>query len=435
MGWSSDEPQTKKKGMETSSKILLAIIACLVLIIILILVLLMNIEKTTYTINVDGQTITTVTKDTLLKREDNITYVNIEEFAKLVKYEYHEGEYKAYTIENNKCYVQGTNETASFYLNVSKIFKLPINELEKEYEEYIVENPVKEFNGKMYASIDAIGIAFNVQITEKEQSLTVFALDYLVTWYDAKVKEWGYTGIADLSFENKKAILYDRFIVKKENGLYKIIDSAQKEIVSDKYKEIEFSELTKEFFVTNNLSQVGIINLDGTTKIEPIYNSISVFDKEKDLYLIQKDTKYGVMKSGNITILKPEYEAIGCNITSVEINGVKKTVSPVVTIDKCNGIVVKKDDKYGIITIEGNVIVPIQVDSIYSIKNEKGEIKYYMIYNNKELNIIDMLIEQGIIEKTDDIKDKEEVRNEIKNQNTLNQIDNSISNNSVNTVQ
>ena len=46
-----------------------------------------------------------------------------------------------------------------------------------------------------------------------------------------------------------------------------------------------------------------------------------------------------------------------------------------------------------------------------------------------------MLIEQGIIEKTDDIKDKEEVRNEIKNQNTLNQIDNSISNNSVNTVQ
>ena len=205
MGWSSVEPQSTKKGMETSTKILMAIIACLVLIIILILALLMNIEKTTYTITVDGKAIATVTKDTLLTKVDNITYVNIEEFAKLIKYEYHDGEYKAYTIEDNKCYVQGEKETATFYLNENKVYKLPINELTKEYEEYSVENPIKEFNGKMYAPIDAISVAFNVQITEKEQSLTVFALDYLVTWYDAKVKEWGYTGISDLSFENKKA--------------------------------------------------------------------------------------------------------------------------------------------------------------------------------------------------------------------------------------
>jgi hypothetical protein len=50
------------------------------------------------------------------------------------------------------------------------------------------------------------------------------------------------------------------------------------------------SEDTKQFFVNNSLGQVGIINLDGTTKIDPIYNSISVMDKKLDLYLIEKDS-------------------------------------------------------------------------------------------------------------------------------------------------
>lgn len=471
MGWSSDETQFTKKGMATSSKILLAIIACVLLIIILIIALLMSTESSTYTISVDGQAITTVTKDTLLTKINNVTYVNIEEFAKLIKNEYHQGEYKAYTIEKDKCYVQGKHETATFYLNESKVLKLPTNNLNEEYQEYVVESPIKEDkNGKMYAPLDAIAIAFNVQITETQNSLVVFSLDYLVAWYNAKVIEWGYTGISDLSFENQKTLLYDRFIVRKENGLYKIIDGTQKEIVSDKYTEIEFFENTKEFFVTNNLGQVGIINLDGTIKIEPIYESISVLDKELNLYLIKKDEKNGIIKGGNITIVNPEYDSIGvmfnsereyiildtlipvyknqkwgafdingnlvynieydgfgCNLTTVDINGTKKAVNPVIAIQQCNGIIVKKDNKYGVLNLKGENVIPIQVDSIYSIENTRKEMEYFMIYNNQELNIIEMLIEQGIIENTNP---KEEINNTIINKNTVNQVsNNTISNN------
>ena len=36
---------------------------------------------------------------------------------------------------------------------------------------------------------------------------------------------------------------------------------------------------------------------------EKYNNEISVLDKKSDLYLIQKDSKYGVVKSGNITII------------------------------------------------------------------------------------------------------------------------------------
>lgn len=448
MGWSSNEEQPTKKGMETSSKILLAIIACVLLIIILIVVLLLNIQQNTFNISVDGNVVN-ANRDTLITKIDNTTYINIEEFAKLVKYEYHEGEYKAFTIEKDKCYVQGVNETATFYLNDNKVCKLPINDLASDYQEYTVENTIKSLNGKMYASVEAINLAFNVVVDEDKNSLDIYTLDYLVNNFDKKVKEWGYTGIAEQDFENQKSLLYGYLIVKKENGLYKIIDNDnKKEIVSDKYNSIQFTENTKEFFVTNSLGQVGIINLDGTTKIEPVYESISVLDKKSNLYLIQKNKKYGVVKSGNITIIYPEYDSIGldtknittknvesqylildtlipvckndkwgafdktgnivikveydgfgCNISTIEINGTKKAVSPVLAIGECKGIVVKKAEKYGVLDINGKELVPIAVDSIYEIENFEDEnSKYYMLYNNDELNIIERLIKAGLIE-------------------------------------
>lgn len=461
MGWSSDEQAPKKEGMDLSSKILIGIIACVLLIILIIIVLLINIKSTSFNIIVNGKS-TTTSKENLITTIDDLTYLNIEEFAKLVNYEYHEGEYKAFTKSKDKCYAQGSEETASFYLDENKVCKLPTNELEEDYREYTVENPTELVNDKMYAPIDTIQLAFNVVIKENEKSLTIYTLDNLITSYDKKVKEWGYTGLEDQTFENKKSLLYGYLIVKKQDGLYKIIDiDNTKEIVSDKFSSIEFSENTKEFFVTNSLGQVGIINLDGTTKIEPVYNSISVLDKNSDLYLVEKDKKYGVVKSGNKIVINPEYDSIGlntknttlnmenqyiildtlipvcqnnkygafdkegnlvlkviydglgCNITSIETNGVKKTVEPVISIPECKGIVVKRADKYGIIDITGKELVSISVDNIYALNknadDDTVELEYFMTYNNEAINIIKKLIEVGLIKEESEEKESLQV--------------------------
>ena len=92
MGWSSDEQTPKKEGMDLSSKILISIISCVLLIILIIIILLINIKNTSFDIIVDGKTATTTSKDKLITTIDDLTYLNIEEFAKLVNYEYHEGE-------------------------------------------------------------------------------------------------------------------------------------------------------------------------------------------------------------------------------------------------------------------------------------------------------------------------------------------------------
>ena len=474
MGWTNEEPVKNKKGMDTSSKILLGIIACIAFIIILIFILLLYVQKTNFLISVDGEEITNVTKTSLLATIDDITYINIKEFAKLVGYEYHEGEYKKFTIEKDKCYVQGPIETATFYLNDNKVNKLLVNQIESDYESYTVENTVKMINDEMYASINTISVAFNVSISKTEKSFSIYTLDYLIKVYNTKVKGWGYTDIIEQDFENKKALLYGYLIVKKEDGLYKIIDNENtKEIVADKYTEIKFSEITQEFLVTNSLGQVGIINLDGTTKIEPTYESIEIFDKELDLYLIKKNNKYGLIKSGNIAflpaeydniglkksnientsgekqklildtlipvckeskwgavdtdgelIIKIEYDNFGCNLTSVELNDTTKEIEPLLVIERCKGIVVNNGEKYGLIDINGKELVPVAADSIYSIKNIEDENKrYFMIHKNKEFNVIERLIAVGLLEEEkEDIKENSTINNTI----VTNQINNNI---------
>jgi hypothetical protein len=298
------------------------------------------------------------------------------------------------------------------------------------------------------------------------------------------MKDWGYSSISDQSFENKKSILYGYIVARKEsNGLYKIINlDNTKEIVSDKYNSIEFIENTEEFFVTNSLGEVGIINLDGTTKIEPEYDYIEVLDKKSGLYLIQENEKYGVVKSGNITIIYPEYDSIGLDIENypeqeskyilldtlipvckggkygafdkegnivykveydgfgcadTEIEEMKKSVNPVLTIERCKGIVVQKEEKYGIKGVDGKDLVSITLDSIYSIEDDKENIEYYMLYETNELNIIDKLVEAGLIE-SETTEDEEEYKtsniiqeNSIQSNNITGVDENSLTNNTV----
>lgn len=465
MGWNDEETQNAKKGMSLSSKVLLVMIACIILIIVLLIMLLMNTKETTFKIYVDSAVNNTTKQETLLATVDNVIYVNIEEFAKLVGYEYHKGEYKASIIEEDKCYVEGALETASFYLNDNKVYKLLISESNSQYEEYTTTNPVININNKMYASTDTISRAFNVLISITNDQIQIYTLDYLISLYDTNVKSWGYTGIADQSLENKKALLQGLLIVKKEGGLYKIIDTNNtKEIVLARYTSIEFSENTEEFFVTDTSNKVGIINLDGTTKIEALFDSISLLDKNSNLYIVEESKKYGVVSGTGTSIIYPEYDKIGLennnltdnkylilnelipvckdkkwgafnkegklifNIeydelgyssTSIEINGVKELVQPILAIERANGVVVKKENKYGLLSVTGQTLVKTAVDGIYAIREvEDEDSKYFMLYNGEELNVIERLVKAGLISERVEEDVPEDTIGDVENETT-----------------
>ena len=441
MGWTNYEENIAKENKEKSlsSKILIWIITCVIIILILLLALFINIQVNNFSIYVDGDTITSVSKEDLIKKIDNVTYINIEAFAKLVGYEYHAGEYKAFTIEQDKCYVQ-KYETASFYANDNKVYKLPINQLDKDYEEYSIDNKVKNINGYIYAPIEAIKLAFNVVIEEANNYLRVYTLQYLIDFYHAKTLSWGYTGLSEYSLENYKAILYGYLIVNKEGELCKVINLTNtQDIIPAKYTSIEYLESMNEFMVVNSYNQVGILNADGTTKIENVYQAIEVLDKQKNLYIVKQNEKFGVVKGNNVSIVFPEYDIIGLDSTinntsknkrmlldtlipvykngkcgafntdgkliikveydnfgyslnSIEINGTNQVVDPLLSIEMCKGIIVNSNQKYGLISINGDRLISVTTDGIYAkkgIQDEKS--KYFVLYNGREVNVVDRL--------------------------------------------
>ena len=215
----------------------------------------------------------------------------------------------------------------------------------------------------------------------------------------------------------------------------------------NKYKKITFLETTKEFVVTNSQDKMGIVDSEGKNKIEQLYDSIKVINSNPKLYLVELNQKFGVLdKTGN-TIVYPEYDTIGADSTiykdlqnqyilldsvipvckekkyglfdikgnklldvkfdgigyektSADISGTTKTVNPTVEIEDCNGIVIKEGETYNIYIIGNEDITKLRVESIYYLSNN-GEKTYYMVYNGKEINLIDRLIEAKIIkEKT-----------------------------------
>ena len=431
MGWTSDEPKVVKKKMETAPKVILGLIVFVVLIIITIIMVLAKVKMEAVILSVNNKVVNDYDTTKLITNIEGVSYINIEQFSILVGYEYHKGEYKSFSNEDDKCYVIGEEETATFYLNDNKVDKLPVNkQYEEKYREHRVENSVKLKNDNMYAPIDAISIAFNVKVGISKNAIEINTLDNLVKLDNLKLAKWGYKDISEQSFENHKALLYDRLIVKKEDGLYKIINRTNtKEIVPDKYEDIQFVESAQQFLVTNTLGKVGIIDIDGKIEIEPIYNSLTILEDEEIMYIAQKDNKYGIIKEDNTEVVKFRYDAIGCNMTSVELDGMSKEVTPVTIIDECEGIVIKRNEKYGVIDIKENIIVPTEVDSIYSLKNENGKIEYFMIYKGKELNIIKMLVEQGII--PDPEKEEKQEKDLINNVVVTNEVVDSTSNNTV----
>ncbi len=462
--WGTEE---KKKDSDVARKILIAIMALVVAIIIIIVVLLYNIKANTFAILVDGKTIDNT--QNLLKTVDTTTYINIQELAKILGYDYHVGEYKIFSSDADKCYIKSASETASFYLNSNKVCKLKVEAFTEDYDVFICNNNIIEIGNQLYAPSDAIEVGFNVRIKLSENRMNITTLNALLTSIDNSLnknkEEATYISLLEEEFDNQKAVLYDYIVLgKKDSGLYSVVTTSGQEILADKYKSIKFLENTKEFLVTNSLDKMGIIDENGKNKIEQLYDSIKVIDNAPKLYLVETNQKYGVIDENGNTIVYPEYdsigadptiykelqnqyvlldriipvckdnkyglfditgnkvldlkyEGIGCELASVELNGVTKAVNPTIAIEECGGIVIKTGEVYDLFLLVDQKLVSLKVSSIYYIK-DNGKENYYMIYKAKELDLIDRLVKAGVIENPNKIQDIPNENNTVNNATT-----------------
>ena len=363
------EKEEKKKKMTTT--IILSLIIILVIAIISIIAYIMYVKGNTLKVYLDGQTNDKL-KELLMIEEDGTVYVPIKEIASYFGYESYNGEYTEKSENASKCYIQNENEVVNFTLNSNKIYILDLTKSSENYEYVYTKNPVKASGGVLYASTDMIEKAFNIsfQYEQDENRITILTMPYLIQAYSSKVLDYGYTSISAV-FANQKTVLQDMLVVEK-NGKYGVISVDGKAVLEAKYDNITYlpnliDGKTQNFLVQNN-KKVGIMTGTGETKIQIMYDSIELMDSDAGLYVAKKDNKYGVLDlKGNVKIYI-ENDEIGMDISKFEGNNIKSKY-----ILAGNLIPVRKNNYWGLYDKNGNQVVDFKYDSFGYIASSNKE--------------------------------------------------------------
>ena len=226
-----------------------------------------------------------------------------------------------------------------------------------------MSEPIKRNNNKLYVIRSGLETGCNLKLmyNQKTNQIIINTLPGLYKVYNDKAEEGAYTNVDSISdnFNNKKAILYDMLVVKSGNkyGVTALDGVTTK--IGTKYDEMEFIENTQEFLVKAN-DRYGIITKDGVVKIGINYSKIELLDNANGLYYaVNASNKKGVLRNGKILgRLYVEYDEIGINPVLFPSDDIK---NPRLLYDNC--IPVKKDNKWGMFDITGNMISNFYWDS------------------------------------------------------------------------
>lgn len=239
----------------------------------------------------------------------------------------------------------------------------------------------------------------------------------------------GKYGLIDYSGKELSKAIYDKVsslpnkpgcILVKKDGLYGVLDSNGNTIIDVKYNTIKGDEYssetegyTKTGYIVSEKTNTGIIygyiDYEGKMLIEPKYELISrcLEYEEDDIYLIfMNNGKKGVIKNKKI-IIKPKYQSINyynfSNIFVINKNGKygfcknngDEILEPIYTEYSLAGnyISVKKDDSMMLYDIHGNIINTNNYKSIIETSNPAyfiatDDANYYSIIS-KDVQIAD----------------------------------------------
>ena len=432
-----DEENEQKK-----SKVPVIIISAIVILTIitgLIILAMIYLKNSITIIQIDSVRNLEIEKILYIEStEDGLElYMPIIKTAKFLEYEGFVGDYKDKSEDKTKCHVTCKDETAMFSKDSDVLIKIIDN---KENEYITLDKPVFEKDGELYTTIEGIQKAFNVLFStdKKMKNIEIYTMNYLVGQNANNLKIEKYSN----EFCDKKAI-FEGMLIIEENGRFGVKDVvAKKYVLEPKYEEIKYLPITKEFLIKSN-GKYGVMTKEQSVIIKPTYDQIIEMDNKKGLYLVKQNNAYGVLNTKGKVIIEPEHQKIGIDISRYyqngvdnqyilldeiipiknsqnlwalfNINGEKLTnfiytdigcttlpVSnsyPTVVIPSYKVIVVNRDKKYNLVTLDGKELISKNIlDSVYiKIDTTTGQNKFFMTSNNNEkvINVEEWLAKTG----------------------------------------
>ena len=302
-------------------------------------------------------------------------YAPIKEIASYFGYEAFNGEYTMVSEDTNSCYVQNEEEVAVFNLDSNIIYKIDRKTQDSNYEYCKINKKIFKKDDLLYTDDEGLENGFNLAISynAKKKIVDFYTLDTMVKSAESKVTQYGYKELDD-SLENHKAILEDIMVVKSEDGQYGVVNySTGQKMLDSKYDKITYIPHKKAFLIMKN-NKVGIISSDGTTKISPEYDELTLIDNENELYLAKKDGLYGVVNINGNVIIYIEYSKIGIDLSGYEQNGIK---SGYVLLNKL--IPVQQNSKWGFFDITGHQVTDLKYEAIGSKATSNKGVNYDLL--------------------------------------------------------
>lgn len=304
--------------------------------------------------------------------QDGNLYFSIETLAAIQGYTYTRGESLKVTQDLSKCHITFPNgEDVSFSAGSNDFFKVvdptdssgnnsELQNEESQYETYTSSLEVKFVNDELYAPAEMIEKGFNnIIVQDSKYQFRFYSLKYLIETCNKQISSKGYT--PSTVYKNQRALTEGIAVVSKTNsssqsgasyGLYSINNNSN--ITDMNFDTIEFLQDINKFIVSSG-GKYGIIEVkqEGNSYLanEVIsldYDSISVLDAQKGLYIIKKLDKYGVILDDGTTIIPAEYTSIGIkDVSPYQEQGI---TNPYIFFDKC--IPVERDGRYGMFVVD-----------------------------------------------------------------------------------
>ena len=451
---SEEEQEKENKGRKIIIIAIILLIAISVLIGVVI-VLLKQAENQKIKLSVDGKS-KSIPANFILEDANYEKYYAIKNVASFLEYKFYNGEYKKYTEDKTMCYVESNNELAMLELGSNVIYKSNSSS-KTNFDEYTIKNSIKIYNDVLYISADGIKVAFNTSVIYNSNTNTIYfeSLPYLVNYYKSRVQSYGLELTTD--FNTQKALMENMLVISKDKK-YGVIDkNSLTTIIGNKYDNIKYVENTGEFIVESD-GKTGTLSPSGETKIGLRYDAVGLIDGKNKLYYVKSRNLYGVVNQNGKVLVYTEYENIGINRTLFPIADIKndmffygnciplkkdnkwgladkngeiilnmeydslgyvektetvvenpnnkknsvvvttapeKSINNVILIPEIEGIVVGKNNKYGVVDSIGKMIIPCEYNKIYSITNE-GKDEIYLEKDGRVIKLYKYLEENKI---------------------------------------
>ena len=214
-------------------------------------------------------------------------------------------------------------------------------------------------------------------------------------------------------------------LIKSEDGSYTV-----KTVISPQYRDIKNINQNMYIISENNsednssVAKYGIINSNGEEILPAEYQKIGIDAYEftnnhiTNEYIIydylipvKKDNLWGFVNLNGQTVINTRYTNLGCTESNASSN--------VLIIPNKELIVVQEDKNYGIITKTGKVVIKSVLSRVFQ-ESDNNEDKYYMIYNDKKVDVLKYYNQTVNTHSSNEVEQNDKVA-EDNNQNTANQ--------------